>query len=581
MLLLVLALPAIAAVACLALSRTVASRWLGLGAAAALSVAGLALIAGRVGGLPVTLADRDWLALADRPVRLLLRFDGATWPLALIALLGGALALAVLALTLPRDLRGFGGLLAALVLTPLAVSVGLASADPLLLPLPWMVAAISAFVALRASGALVGSDAPLIALLAGVGGVLVAFAGAISLATSEPGAAPTAVTLTAALLLGILALGAPPLHASVGAATDAPAALSAVILGLGLPLLGGYALLDFGAAIGPVAPESWRAGLVAFGALTLLASSAGAAGTTRMRRIAGWQLSAQGGALIMAIGLGGQALTAAAPTLLANAAATTLATFLAIAALERRTGTDDLSALGSRGPFPIPGLAMLVAAASAAGFPGTLGFWGRLWTADALLSAAPWGIALLLAGSALLALTYVAPVAAFWRRDPSAVVPPTDTRVTDLLAALAVLPLLIAGAAPGMLWGVWLAETQQVLTPDARTAAPLLPEGIAQAAVALAALALVALPPLARRGSTRPLQADPETRAEGIMPPAALGHSLRGLAWVGSPDVAFARLWDAVRWLSAAVGRILALFERRYYLAGLLIAMIIVILVFI
>jgi multicomponent Na+:H+ antiporter subunit A len=580
MLLLALALPLAAIIACLALSRVVASRWLGIGAAGALLVLAGVLGALRSTGLPIVLAERDWLVIGGRAVRLLLRLDAAGWPLALLALLGGALALAALALALPHDLRGFGGLLAALLCVPLATVLGLATAEPLLLPFAWMLSALAGFLALRASGALATSDAPLVALAAGAGGALIAFATGLLAQTIEPGAPLSAGLLTGVIALAMLALGAPPLHATVASAAEAPAAIAAIVVALGLPLLGGYVLLDVAAGLGPVAPPEWRAGLVALGALALLASAAGGLGVTRMRQIVGWQLSAQAGALLMAAGMGGAALTAAGPALLANSALTALAMFLALGALERRTGSDDLAALGGRGPFPLPGLTMLIAGASAAGFPGTLGFWGRLWLADELMRAAPWAVPPLLAGSALLAFGAIAPVAAFWRRGPAADAQEGDTSAAALAPLAAALPLLLAGVAPALLWRGWLAGAQRALAPGGQATPPALPGSGGQIAAALAAVALVVLPLMVGRGAARLAYTDPDARADGIIPPTALGQSLRSLAWAGAPNDLIAGLWSGVQSLSAAAGRALALLERRYYLAGLLIAMIVVILIF-
>jgi formate hydrogenlyase subunit 3/multisubunit Na+/H+ antiporter MnhD subunit len=396
----------------------------------------------------------------------------------------------------------------------------------------------------------------------------------------ELGAPPGVGLLAGVVGLALLALGAPPLHATVASAAEAPAAIAAVVVALGLPLLGGYTLLDFAGGLGPVTPPATRAGLVALGALALLASAAGALGVTRMRQVVGWQLSGQGGVLLMAVGAGGSALTAAGPTLLANGALAALAALLALGALERRTGADDLTALGAHGRFPLPGLAMLIAGASAAGFPGTPGFWGRLWLADELMRAAPWAVPLLLAGSALLAFGAVAPVAAFWRRNPAADARESGTRTADLAPAVAALPLLLAGGVPALLRPGWLAGAQGALAPGGTATPPAMPGSGGQIAAALAAAALVALPLIASRAAPRTAYTDPDARADGIIPPSALGQSLRGLAWVGAPNDLIARFWSGVQSLSAAAGRALALLERRYYLAGLLIAMIVVILIF-
>jgi formate hydrogenlyase subunit 3/multisubunit Na+/H+ antiporter MnhD subunit len=575
---LVFILPLAAGAACLALSRTVGARWLGLAAAAALAASALVLLLARAGGLPLILLDTPWLALGEQTVRLRLRFDGLNWLFAVVVLLGGALALCALGLALPRDLRGFGGLLAALLLLPLGATATLALDETLLLPLSWMLTAFAGFVALRASGALAGSDAPLLVLGAGGVGALLALGAALLLRATPPGGVAP-VALACMLALALLACGAPPLHAPLAAAASAPAALAALVVALGTPLLGGYVLLDYMGAVGPAAPAVWNTALLWFGAFTVVAAASGALATTHLRAIAGWQLSAQAGALLMALGAGPLGLGVAAPALLLNCALTTLTAFLAIAALERRTGDDDLAAPGAGGPFVLPGIALLVAGASAVGVPGTLGFWSRLWLADALAVEAPALLAVLLAGSVLLALSYVAPLAAFWRRASRDDEAPT-AHLGELPALVVVLPLLLAGAAPVVLWNGWLAGAARVLVPEAGDLRPALPGTIGTIASGVAAAALVVLPLLVRRRPGRLTPDDDEIQAASVIPPAALGRSVAGLAEVARP-AALRQAWEIALRASEALGRGLALFEQRYYLAGLVLALIGVLLVFI
>jgi hypothetical protein len=92
-------------------------------------------------------------------------------------------------------------------------------------------------------------------------------------------------------------------------------------------------------------------------------------------------------------------------------------------------------------------------------------------------------------------------------------------------------------------------------------------------------LLLLALPLLAR--SRRYVAADDPPHQPGIAAPWALGESLRGLAWMAIAPEAFARMWRALLALSRGLRRGMALFEQRYYLAGLLIAVILVIMLFI
>ncbi|MFN8569053.1 MAG: hypothetical protein U0Z44_16395 [Kouleothrix sp.] len=108
---------------------------------------------------------------------------------------------------------------------------------------------------------------------------------------------------------------------------------------------------------------------------------------------------------------------------------------------------------------------------------------------------------------------------------------------------------------------------------------PALPGWLAQLACALAALLLVGLPLLLRErmaGSS----ADSPAGLALAAAPQALGTSLRYLAWLGSAGMAFGLGWALLLRAAAATRRGLALFEQRYYLAGLLIAVIVVTLLF-
>ena len=588
MLIYIFALPLIAALLCLALSDRVPARWLGIGAAAALLACGVALLGARLTGrLPLTLLDHAWLTLDDRIFALALVCDAANWGLVLLVLGGGGLALLALALAVPPTVRGFGGLFAAALLALLVVAAGLANRDAILLPFLWAMAALLIFLALRASGAMAGSDAPIIVLMAGLGGALLALGAVLAMAVTPLGVEPLA--LIAWTLAGLLALGALPFHAPTQALAQAPAALAGALLAPGLPLLGGWALIRFAAAQGSALPPSWRIALALLGLLTLLACAAGALGTTRLRSLVGWQFGAQIGLVLLALAQSGVAQPAGAlapatvaAALLANAAITTIACYLAVAVLERRAGTDDMAEIELREPLWLPGLVLLAGAASAVGLPGTWGLWTRRWLFDQLTQIMPWATPIVLAGSALLALAWLVPLTLFWRRArPAATDQPhaTSSRPSAVMivGVAAAAPLLILGVAPQLAWNGWLAGLQDALAPGAGV--PALPSGIAQGICLVAALLLIVLPPFAR--SRRYAAANDQPRQAGIAAPSALGESLRGLAWMAIAPEAFARAWRGLLWLSRGLRYGMALFEQRYYLAGLLIAVILVIMLFI
>jgi hypothetical protein len=268
--------------------------------------------------------------------------------------------------------------------------------------------------------------------------------------------------------------------------------------------------------------------------------------------------------------------------LLANSAIATIACYLAVAALERRHGTDDMAEIELRQPLRLPGLALLVGAASAVGMPGTFGLWSRRWLFDELAWAAPWATPIVLAGSALMAIAWVAPLTVFWRRalhsgldgQPMAASRPTAVMSVGLVAAA---PLLVFGVAPGLAWNGWLVDLQGKLALGAGT--PALPGALGQGVCMIAALLLIILALFAR--SRRYSLPDDQPRGAGVAAPWALGESLRRLAWTATAAQAFTGAWQACLALSRWLRRGMALFEQRYYLAGLLIAVILVIMLFI
>jgi NADH:ubiquinone oxidoreductase subunit 4 (subunit M) len=588
MLIVIFALPPIAALLCLALSDRLPARWLGIGAAAALLACGVALLSARITNrLPLTLVDHDWLALDDYTFTLTLVCDAANWGFVLLTLGGGGLALLALALAVPPNVRGFGGLFAAALLALLVVAAGLVNRDATLLPFLWALAALLIFLALRASGALAGADAPMMVLMGGLGGALLALGAALSVSAGSLSVPlPTLITWT---LASLLALGALPFHAPTQALAQAPAALTGALLAPGLPLLGGWALIRFAAGQGSALPSTWRSALALLGILTLLACAAGALGTTRLRSLVGWQFGAQVGMLLLALAQSGAAApaeaiapTTAAAALLANATIATIVCYLAVAVLERRAGTDDMAEIELREPLGLPSLVLLVGAASAVGLPGTWGLWTRHWLFDQLAQLMPWATPIVLAGSVLLALAWLMPLTLFWHRPSSAapdvpITPRSRTNAVTLVGVAAAAPLLILGVAPQLAWNGWLAGLQSELVP--RAGGPALPSLITQASCLLAALLLLALPLFAR--SRRYAAAEGQPRQAGVAAPWAMGESLRRLAWLATATEAFAQIWTALLTLSRGLRRGMALFEQRYYLAGLLIAVILVIMLFI
>jgi formate hydrogenlyase subunit 3/multisubunit Na+/H+ antiporter MnhD subunit len=565
MLAFVYTLPLLGALICLTLSRLVPTRILGYSAAILCLASGTLLIAAREQGV-VGLPPLPIQLFGGGPSEITLLFDPFGWGMALIELSGGALALLGIALRLPPNLRGFGGLFALLLLLIATILVGL-SLPPQALPFAWLLAALLSFAVVYASGAQPNGAGLPRALLAGMTGGLLLIGAAVWTQEDPTAAQPWFVVGGWVLATG-LALGLPPFHAGLDEQASAPAAIAALLVPLGVPLLAATSLLRFFVTYAPPV-EILRPGLALGGALTLLASAAGALRARRLGQLIGWQFSAQLGLVVAAMASPGVSVWLLVSTVLG-----TLAAYLAAAQVERSAGTDDLSQLAVSPFRPAAGLALLVAGASAVGAPGTPGFWARAWLYDGL-SPVQWVLPLILAGSVLLAVSYLAPLAAFWRRPPAV---PTQrpgasapARTFTGLPVLAIVPLLGVGVVPQL--STWLVPASEVPASISLGLGT-----VPQLVAAITGLLLVLAVLLPAWLASRQVVANPDAPPGGVLTPDALGESLHGLAWVATPQWLFDWLWSGLVQLSQGLNRALAPFEQRYYLAGLMIGLVIVIL---
>jgi multicomponent Na+:H+ antiporter subunit A len=568
-------LPLIGAVVCLALDRFVAARLTGLGAAGVLFLCAILMIVARLQGLPSTVFDQTWLQWGDASFRITLVIDPLGWLLALIAFIGGALALLGSALAIPPDLRGFGRLFAALIVIPGMAAIGACSlALPMLAFAPGIVG-VAWFIALRSSGALPGSDAPLVLALSGSVAALFLLAGLLS--DSASAASGSSIPIVAGILIYVWTLcGLPPAFGSLAAAHQAPAPL-AVLAPFGLPLIGIVALLRLLPDYLALWEEAYLTVLVATGILAFVLAAARALWTHSLRQVAAAQFSAQAALIVVCAGCGNDAFLQVAPALTVNALISTLGLGLSIAALERRSGVDDVTTL-TRHPdstLHISTIGLVVAASSVTGIPGAWGFWGRLWLFDAVQRSAPWAVALLLAGSSLLALAMLAPLVRFWHAAGSS---PFQwrARLVDMLPAFVGALLVLMGAAPRAVWDVALAMIPGQFAST--TGMPRFPALSGSIAAIIAALILIATPVALRRvRQRRPLLA--EERLTAVLTPDTTGTALYGLVWLAAPVISEAMHARLAR-TALLIRRGLAVLGRRYYLAAVVFALIVVILVF-
>jgi multicomponent Na+:H+ antiporter subunit A len=568
-------LPLIGAVVCLALDRFVAARLTGLGAAGVLFLCAILMIVARLQGLPPTVFDQPWLQWGDASFRITLVIDPLGWLLALIAFIGGALALLGSALAIPVDLRGFGRLFAALIVIPGIAAIGACSpALPVLAFAPGVVG-IAWFVALRSSGALPGSDAPLVLALSGSAAALFLLAGLLS-DTAGAGSG-SSILIVAGILIYVWTLcGLPPAFGSLAAAHQAPAPL-ALVAPFGLPLIGIAALLRLLPDYLALLEEAYLTVLVATGILAFVLAATRALWTHSLRQLAAAQFSAQVALIIVCAGCGNDAFMHVAPALAINALLSTLGLGLSIAALERRSGADDVTA-HTRHPdsaLHVATTGLVVAASSAAGIPGAWGFWARLWLFDALQRTAPWAVALVLAGSSLLALAMLAPLVRFWRAAASSR-SQWQAHPGDMLPAFVGALLALMGAAPRAVWDVTLAAIPEQFAST--TGMPRFPALPGSTAVIIATLILIVAPAALRR--LRQRRSPPaEESLTAVLTPDTTGTALYGLAWLAAPAIRETVHAGLTR-VALLIRQGLAVLGRRYYLAAIVFALIVVILVF-
>lgn len=548
---------------CFGLSRVTPTRALGLGAAlACFGAGGLALFA------PAAPEAPPWtlLVLGEATFSLSMGLGLGERALAAALLGGGGSALLALAGAIAGPLRGFGAIFgwALLCLTGALLSL---AAPPLSLvqPLAWAAVALTGYGALRASGAAVAEEAPPHGLSLGLA------ASALLMATLLAAPPPDGATLPAGPiagtgLLAVLALaGAPPLLAAQREAVEGPAPLGALLFGLSAPATALGWLLRMVTTLPPL-PAGWGLGLGLLGGLGALACGAGALGERRLRPLLGWVAGAQAALVIAAAGLAGPLAALAGPALLLSMMLSTVASANAAVSFERITGSDDYTIAASGRPPRIAGVVWVVAAAASLGLPPLWGLWARHWLLATALEQQPWLVAALLGGAVLLGLALLAPLAGFWAA-PSGATRPATSWADWLPAALALAPLLVLGVAPALAWGEWLRGA-----PSAPATLPVALSAQAAAIGAGAALALLCAA-VATRPSARSLERDPDEEPVQL-PPEAAGDALRPLAWLARPTPLLRAIWRGLERTSEGLRVLMGLFEQRYYLLGVLAALI-------
>jgi formate hydrogenlyase subunit 3/multisubunit Na+/H+ antiporter MnhD subunit len=527
-----------------------------------------------------------WAAFGDVTIFLGTAPPGTALLLTLALLCGGALALLALALALAPGVRGFGGVFGWSLAAMAAVVLGVNSTG-IIVPLTWAATALLAAGAVRASGASSRSEIPPYGIGFGLGASLLLLFGLLLSAPAR--AAGLGVGIPASLMIvlaGLMLTGGAPFRSALGEALEAPAPLGGLIYGVLFPLLAlgtlvqlhvAPLLLDNAGAVPPL-----HGGVTPLlGAASLLACAAGALREHSLRRLLGWLVGAQAGLVVLALGLlsGATADSALALlvvlALLVNLSLSTLGGALAVAVLERATGSDDFTQVQPGLDMRFAGVVWLLASISALGLPVSWGFWARLWLYETAVSQMAWALPFVLAASVLMFLAYVGPLARFWWLGSGEHTPfglgalrAANAPFLPVLLLMVVL-LLSLGLAPRLVWLAGLDLPVEAISLDV-TAQVI--------SVLVAVLGLVFVVLLLRRPSTRPPLKD-EDMEPVVLAPDGLARSLNWLAAVGRPERVLSGIWRGLVFAGEMVLAAMVLFERRYYLVGVLLALISLILV--
>ena len=583
MLIVALLLPLLAAIAAWFLDRVVPTRHIGYIAIGALFLSAVILtISGILYRLPLQLLSMPWIHLNDFTTTLTLRFDMLNWVVSVVVLFCSVAGMIGLIHSLPYALRNYGRLIALLMLHVSIIVIGIAAQDTPLRMFAWGAAALVGGILMRLSGSLPGSNAPLISVVGGIAGAILLLVATFWRQYIPLGALPGTLiicwSLGAFLVMGLL-----PFHSYMSSLSSAPAILALFLIPLGIPLLGVLAFIDMAATQAPLINDSWTIVLAVLAILSAIGCATGAIGATRLRAMLGWHASTQFALIVLVAISDNRALLLGVPILLLNAIISTVMIALAIAFIEMRSNTDNLSHIRTRAKIGVAGVVLLIAVASSIGIPGTIGFIARWWVADVLLTKAPWVIIAFLICGSLQGLAWSVALASIWRRMPrglasgniiASAIPAWGVWLGSIILAAI---LFIGGIIPRFLWTLWLVPLQKRFAIDAVITPPSLPSPEQQLGLAGAALLIVIVPLLAARTRQRQT-AGPNEQSTTTVPSQATAESLSLLIGIVRADWLLARAWQVLIRIGSGIQWILRLGEERYYVAGLVMGLIVIVL---
>jgi hypothetical protein len=559
-LLIALMLLVLSGVAAMTLSRFVATRLLGIIAGAAAVGAAAALVFGPIETPPA----RVLFELGAMQATVLPAIGLQTRALAVMLLLGAAAAQWLLAAALPMSLRGFGAIFGWGQIAVAATLTSLAAPPAsVLVPLTWAVTMLAAHAARVSSGVAAEEDGPP-ANLVTAALAITAISGFVAWRAALPATDLPPTGLALAVIAAALALaGAPPLTIARAPFAHAPLPLQLLIGSLVLPTLGIGYLTQFLTAL-PTVPPLWGNLLLIVGLAGAPAAALGALSASRLRLLVLWLSAAQVSAVVIALALGDPLAVLAAPSLLAGAMVSSVILTAAATVYERQVGSDQLYTQSTTSVSPWFALIWLLGVLAAIGMPPFFTFWGRIWLFEAVAAQyeqLAWAVPL---AAGLLLPAGLWPLGRFFTalRKRTGVLLPFELTI----AAVAALLLLVFGLWPELAWSAWLSWLS--------FAPPALPVDPAGRLLLLTALLPLPLLWWALR-APEPARAERDTEEEPVyLPPSALVSPLRRLltAADATPLLQLGqRIFDSA---GRIVQNLIAPFEQRYYLLGVLAALI-------
>ena len=188
------------------------------------------------------------------------------------------------------------------------------------------------------------------------------------------------------------------------------------------------------------AADTWGPALAALAVITIVVGNVGAIGQSSLKRLLAYSSVAQAGYMLAGVVVSTRLGIQATIFYLAGYVLMNLAAFAVIVARERESEAgDDISSLYGLGTDrPLLAWPMTIAMLSLAGFPATVGFFGKLYLIQAAVdNEYAWLGIVIVIGSAISLVYYLRVIAAVWMRPAAGAAPASGARVPGARPAMA------------------------------------------------------------------------------------------------------------------------------------------------